>query len=67
MASGVAGGSPGAPEVDMMEATVRQRSGWEKATCWATIPPREMPATWACSTRSASSTPTVSRAMSASV
>ena len=46
---------------------VRIRCGWRSASSWATIPPIEIPTTWACSQPSASSRPAASSASSAMV
>ena len=52
--------------VDMIEVSVRMRDGWQIAMVWAIMPPSEMPAMWARSQPSVSSTATASSAMSSS-
>ena len=50
----------------MIEVSVRVRDGWQMAMVWAIMPPSEVPAMWARSQPSASSTATASSAMSSS-
>ncbi len=59
-ASGVDGGRPGSPVLDMIDVSVSTRSGWPAARSWAIMPPIERPTTCAFSMPSASSNPTVS-------
>ena len=54
----------GSPVVDMIEVSVRTRSGCSMAMVWAIIPPIDAPTTWADSMPRASSRPTASAAMS---
>ena len=65
--TGPGGRSRRAPVVDMIDVRVRTRAGCSAATVWAIMPPIDTPATWADSMSSASSSPTVSAAMSVEV
>ena len=47
IASGVGWPTSGSPVVDMIEVSVRTRSGCSMAMVWAIIPPIEAPTTWA--------------------
>ena len=67
IASGVGWPTRGSPVVDMIEVSVRTRSGCSMAIVWAIIPPIDAPTTWAVSMPRASSSPTASSAMSESV
>ena len=54
---------PGPPQYVQPSASVRIRSGWRRASSWATMPPIEMPITCAASMPSASSSPAASCAI----
>ena len=54
------------PGADAMDVRLRTRPGWRIASTWPIMPPSEKPNTWALSQPIASSTATVSPAMSAS-
>ena len=60
-------GSRRAPLVVIISVRLFNRAGCAAARCCAIIPPIEAPQTWAREMPSASSTPTLSAAMSASV
>ncbi len=60
-------GSRGSPVDDMIDVSVRTRSGWWIASSCAIAPPIDAPTTCAVRMRSASSSPTVSAAMSRNV
>ena len=48
----------------MIDVRLRTRCGWLIASCWAIMPPIDMPTTCADSSASASSSPAVPSAMS---
>jgi hypothetical protein len=66
VASG-ASSEPGPPQYEQPMVSVRTRSGARSASSWETMPPIEMPRTWALGTPSTSSRPSASPARSAIV